>query len=84
MKPPTDVSTILEPEKEVPSIETKSFWDVAVPFSSAIHPLEKSKLDVRGAKESKSVKPGYINVVAAGFILLLSVFLGFVLFLLKG
>ncbi|TKY74482.1 odr-4-like protein [Spatholobus suberectus] len=86
MKAPTDVSTILEPEKEVPSFETKSFWDVAVPSYSEIHLMEdKSKLDGGGeSSSSKTVKPGHINVVAAGLILLLSMLVGFVLFVLKG
>ncbi|XP_061351383.1 uncharacterized protein LOC133296421 [Gastrolobium bilobum] len=86
MKAPIDVSTILEPEKEVLSFETKSFWDVAVPSHSEIHLMEdKSKLDSRGkSSSSKSVKPGHINVVSAGLILLLSVLLGFVFFVLKG
>lgn len=86
MKAPTDVSTILEPEKEVISFKTKSFWDVAVPSNSEIHLMEdKSKLDGRGENTSnRSVKPGHINVVTAGLILLLSVLVGFVLFVLKG
>ncbi|XP_020236112.1 protein odr-4 homolog isoform X1 [Cajanus cajan] len=86
MKAPTDVSTILEPEKEVLSFKTKSFWDVAVPSYSEIHVMEgKSKLGGGGeSSSSKTVKPGHINVVAAGLILLLSVLVGFVLFVLKG
>lgn len=86
MKAPADVSTILEPEKEEISFKTKSFWDVAVPSYSEIHLMEdKSKRD--GGSESsssKTVKPGHINVVAAGLILLLSVLVGFLLFALKG
>lgn len=86
MKAPTDVSTILEPEKEVISFRTKSFWDVAMPSHSEIHLMEdKSKLDGRGESSgNKSVKPRHINVVAAGLILLLSFLVGFVLFNLKG
>ncbi|CAJ2638004.1 unnamed protein product [Trifolium pratense] len=86
MKAPTEVPTILEPEKEVISFKTKSFWDVAVPFYSEIHLLEdKMKLDSRGESSSdKLVKPGHISVVAAGVILLLSILVGFVLFALKG
>ncbi|MED6144844.1 hypothetical protein PIB30_019276 [Stylosanthes scabra] len=87
MKAPTDVSTILELEKEALSIETKSFWDVAVPFSSAIpQPLDKSKTnDSRELRENnKYAKSGHINLVAAGLILLLSILLGFVFFLQKG
>lgn len=84
MKAPIDISTILEPEKEVLSLETKSFWDVAVPFSSEIHLMEnKNKVEGRGESSSKSVKLGYINVAAAGLILLLSVLVGVVLFVLK-
>ncbi|KAK2446342.1 oxidoreductase, zinc-binding dehydrogenase family protein [Trifolium repens] len=86
MKAPTEVSTILEPEKEVISFKTKSFWDVAVPFYSEVHLTEdKMKLDSRGESSSdKLVKPGHISVIAAGFILLLSVLVGFVLFVLRG
>ncbi|XP_027354016.1 protein odr-4 homolog isoform X1 [Abrus precatorius] len=86
MKAPTDVSTILEPEKELLSFKTKSFWDVAVPSYSEIHLVEdKSKLNGEGkSSSSKAVKPAHINVVAAGLILLLSVLVGFVLFFLKG
>lgn len=86
MKAPTDVSTILEPEKEVTSFKTKSFWDVAVPSYSEIHLMEdKSKLDSGGkSSSSKTVKPGHINVVTAGLVLLLSLLVGLVLFVLKG
>lgn len=84
MKAPTDISTILEPENEVLSLETKSFWDVAVPFCSKIHLMEnKNKVEGRRESSSKSVKLGHINVAAAGLILLLSVLVGFVLFVLK-
>ncbi|KAK7351544.1 hypothetical protein VNO77_11086 [Canavalia gladiata] len=88
MKAPTDVSTILEPEKEVPSFRTKSFWDVALPSCVENHLMEdKRKVDGGGeSSSSKTMKPGHghINVVAAGLILLLSVLVGFVLFFLKG
>ncbi|KAK7282923.1 hypothetical protein RIF29_12046 [Crotalaria pallida] len=84
MKAPTDISTILEPEKEVLSLETKSFWDVTVPVSSKLHLMEdKRKLEGTGNSSSKSVKPGHINIVPACLILLLSVLVGFVLFFLK-
>lgn len=86
MKGPTDVSTILEPEKEVLSFKTKSFFDLAVPSNSEIHLMEdKSKHDGGGkSSSSESVKPGHINVVVACLILLLSVLVGFVLLFLKG
>lgn len=86
MKAPTDVSTILEPEKEVISFKTKSFWDIAVPFYSGIQLKEdKKKLNGRGESSSnKSVKQGQISVVAAGLILLLSILVGLVIFVLKG
>ncbi|XP_047175464.1 protein odr-4 homolog [Vigna umbellata] len=86
MKAPMDVSTILEPEKEVLSFKTKSFYDLAMPSNSEIHLMEnKSKHDGGGeSSNSKSAKPGHINAVAAGLILLLSVLIGFVLFFLKG
>lgn len=86
VKAPTDVSSILEPEKEVISFKTKSFWDLAVPSYSEIHLMEdKSKANGReDSSNNKSVSPGHMNVVAAGLILLLSVLIGFVLFVLKG
>ncbi|KAL2340040.1 hypothetical protein Fmac_007980 [Flemingia macrophylla] len=84
IKPPTETSTILEPEKDALSFKTKSFWDVAVPSYSEIHQKE-DKLDGGGkSSTNKIVKPDRINVVAAGLILLLSVLVGFVLFVLKG
>ncbi|RYR50108.1 hypothetical protein Ahy_A07g036685 isoform B [Arachis hypogaea] len=86
MKAPTDVSTILELEKEAISVKTKSFWDVAVPFSSAIpQHLEKSKTDDSRelTENNKSANSGHVNLMAAIFILLLSILLGFVFFLQK-
>lgn len=85
MKAPTEISTILEPEKEVISFKSKSFWDVAVPSYSETHLREdKLKLDGRGESSSnKSAKSGQISVVAAGLILLLSILVGFVFFVLK-
>lgn len=84
MEAPTDVSTIFEPEKEVISFATKSFWDVAVPATETHLMGDKSKLDGRGESGAKSVKPGHINVVAAGLILILAILVGFLLFFLKG
>ncbi|XP_058723925.1 uncharacterized protein LOC131595570 isoform X1 [Vicia villosa] len=74
MEAPTEVSTILEPEKKVISFKTKSFWDVAIPSYSETHLVEdKLKLDGRGESSSnKSAKSGQISVVAAGLIILLS------------
>ncbi|KAJ7958880.1 protein odr-4-like [Quillaja saponaria] len=78
---PTDVSTILEPENDVPSLVTKFFWDVAVPFQSAIHsPSGKSEADRKGESSNKSMKSANVNVGVAGLILLLSLLVGFVLF----
>ncbi|KAK7311725.1 hypothetical protein RJT34_10036 [Clitoria ternatea] len=86
MKAPTDASTILEAEKEMLSLKTKSFWNVAVPSFSEIHVMkDKSKHVSEGESSSrKAGKPGHINVVAACLVLLLSVLVGFVLFFLKG
>ncbi|WVZ19620.1 hypothetical protein V8G54_006942 [Vigna mungo] len=63
MKAPMDVSTILEPEKEVLSFKTKSFFDLAMPSNSEIHLMEnKSKHDGGGdSSNSKSAKPDQIN-----------------------
>ncbi|XP_034200511.1 protein odr-4 homolog isoform X2 [Prunus dulcis] len=81
MEAPTDDSAILEPEIEAPSRVTKSFWDVAVPFSSASRScLEKSGLDtLRGESSRKSIQSSNVNIIAAVIFLLLSIIVGYVL-----
>lgn len=80
MEAPTDDSAILEPEIEAPSTVAKSFWDVAVPFSSASRScLEKSGLDMlRGESSRKSIQSN-VNIMAAVIFLLLSIIVGYVL-----
>ncbi|KAI4308648.1 hypothetical protein L6164_031704 [Bauhinia variegata] len=84
MKAPTDAWTILEPEKEAASLVSKSFWDVAAPFHSSIQPLEEKSRPAGGESSRKSVKQGQVNIVSAIIILLLSILVGFGLFVLKG
>ncbi|KAI4337569.1 hypothetical protein L6164_015967 [Bauhinia variegata] len=81
MKALPDAWTILEPEKEAPSLVTKSFWDAAVPFPLSIQPLEEKS---RSAGGGENPKPGHISIFAAIVIPLLSIPVGFVLFVLKG
>lgn len=89
MEVPTDASKILEPEREAPSVETKSFWDVAVPPSSASSfYLEKSGLDTtRGeiSRESRNNSDVKItsNIIAAVIFLILAIIVGYILVFLK-
>ncbi|KAK4280007.1 hypothetical protein QN277_011692 [Acacia crassicarpa] len=79
-------STILEPEKEASTVTSKSFWDVAVPFGLATQHLEeKGRIEDQRERSSKSSsKPVDINVIAAGFIIVVAVMLGFALLVFKG
>lgn len=85
MEAPRDTSTILEPENEAPSMVTKSFWDVAIPFYSAsISPVEKSGSDTREEIRKKSTKSDNVNVMGAALFLFLSILVGFVLYVVSG
>lgn len=84
MDAPTDASTILEPEMDPPALNTESFWDAAVPFSSTCS-LDCSSSQKKGVvtsqeNESKSAKPTDFNFKAAVLILILSVLVGLVLY----
>ncbi|XP_018848697.2 protein odr-4 homolog [Juglans regia] len=85
MEAPAIASTILEPEIEAaPSLVTKSFWDVANPFHSASSlPLEKSGGHAREENGKESTKSNNVNVKAAIFFLLLSILVGFVLYVVR-
>lgn len=83
MEAPTDLSLILEPESEaVPLMIKGSIWDAATPFRSA----SNSSRDKGGAPEMnaetnrKMAKSGNVNIMAAVFILLLAIIIGFILF----
>ncbi|KAK9930110.1 hypothetical protein M0R45_027166 [Rubus argutus] len=89
MEVPTDASNILEPEREAPSVETKSFWDVAAPPSSAsTFYLEKSGLDTsrressRKSRDNSDVKITS-NFIAAVIFLFLAIIVGYILVFLK-
>lgn len=77
MEAPSDSSTILEPEKEAPSLVTKPFWDVAIP-------LEKNGIDTREESRKKSTKSNNLNIVGAILLLLLSIVVGLVLYVVRG
>lgn len=89
MEVPTDASKILEPEREAPSVETKSFWDVAVPPSSASSSyLERSGLDTsRGESSQKSRDSSHVkitsNIIAAVVFLVLAIIVGYIFVFLK-
>ncbi|PRQ20901.1 hypothetical protein RchiOBHm_Chr7g0233191 [Rosa chinensis] len=85
MEVPTDASKILEPEREAPSAVTKSFWDVAVPLSTASSScLEKGGPDAsRGESSQKStdttdakITP---NIIAAAVFLIVAIIVGYIL-----
>ncbi|KAJ4823725.1 hypothetical protein Tsubulata_044048 [Turnera subulata] len=78
---PSDNSTIIQPEKEAPSLIIKSFWDVAVPQNSVPGiSLEASrKVDRNAVTSRESIKSSNFSVFAAVFILFLSILVGFLL-----
>uniref|UniRef100_A0A2N9F685 Protein odr-4 homolog n=1 Tax=Fagus sylvatica TaxID=28930 RepID=A0A2N9F685_FAGSY len=85
MEAPSDASTILEPEIDAPSLVTKSFWDVAIPFNSASSsPLGKSGIDPREESSKKSTKSNNLNIMGAILFLLLSILVGSVLYVVRG
>lgn len=81
MEAPTDPSTYLQPEVEAPSLNTESFWDVAVPNHVApVSSLEKSRqVDVSVESSRQSNQPFNFNVLAAVCLLLFAILVGFVL-----
>ncbi|CAK9157905.1 unnamed protein product [Ilex paraguariensis] len=90
MEASIDESTILEPETEAPTsttLATKSFWEMAVPFSSASVPdcssLKNSRDDTCRGSHSESDKSVGFNIWAAVLGLILSVLVGLVLFVFR-
>ena len=85
MEAPSDASTILEPEIDAPSLVTKSFWDVAIPFNSASSsPFGKSGIGTREESSKKSTKSNNLNIMGAILFLLLSILVGTVLYVVRG
>nr|XP_023885492.1 protein odr-4 homolog isoform X2 [Quercus suber]POE69549.1 protein odr-4 like [Quercus suber] len=85
MEAPSDSTTILEPEKEAPSLVTKPFWDMAIPFNSAsCSSLEKNGIDTREESGKKSTRSNSLNIVGAILFLLLSIVVGLVLYVVRG
>lgn len=87
MDAPTDASTILEPETDPPALNTKSFWDAAVPFSSTssqdCSSSQKKGVVTSQENERKSAKPTDFNFKAAVLILILSILVGLALYTFK-
>ncbi|GAV72025.1 hypothetical protein CFOL_v3_15514 [Cephalotus follicularis] len=80
MEAPSDASKVLEPEVEAPSLITKSFWEVVVPFSYAsISSSEKSRTVSTRAESGQATNFTVVGLVAAVFFLILSVIVGFLL-----
>ncbi|XVF64936.1 hypothetical protein PTKIN_Ptkin09bG0206500 [Pterospermum kingtungense] len=80
MEAPKDALTILEPEEEGPGVITRSFWDVALPYSSAPNTSQEKSREITSTENSqKTIKSLNVNFIAAVFFLLLSVLVGYVL-----
>ncbi|KAH9756058.1 Oxidoreductase zinc-binding dehydrogenase family protein [Citrus sinensis] len=77
----SDSSSILDVEVEAPSVISKSFWDVVVPFSSGGSSSSSASKGIETSKEKTEypVKTANFNIMAAVFFLLLSILVGFVL-----
>lgn len=83
MEAPTDPSTFLEPEIEAPTLATKSFLDVAVPFNSAFsseYPLQKRETGTREESNRKPTQSADLTMIIAVLLVFLSIFVGWVLF----
>lgn len=79
MEAPTDASTILEPETEAPTLgttTTKSFWDVAILYTSESKPPLSEK-SIINSKKSKMADN--FNIMAAVLTLIVSIFVGLAL-----
>ncbi|KAA8538220.1 hypothetical protein F0562_027957 [Nyssa sinensis] len=88
MEAPTEFSTILEPETEAPTSTTESFWDMAVPFSSASSPdyssLKNNRTDTSKQIDKNPTKSANFNITSAVMILVFSILVGLVLFVIRG
>ena len=83
MEAPTDPSTFLEPETEAPTLTTKSFLDVAIPFNSAFsseYHSQKREIGTREESNQKPTKSADFTMIIAVLLVFLSVFVGWVLF----
>lgn len=85
MEASIDDSLILEPEIEAPSLVSKSFWNVAIPFySEACSPLGRSGGDTREESRKVATKSDNVNIMGALLFLLLATLVGFVLYNIRG
>lgn len=78
MEAPEDDSTLVQPEKELPSLTATSFWDVAAPsyLASDVAQIEcKSRNDPTNGDPKKSTTTNF-NGVVAGIVLLIAIILG--------
>lgn len=83
MEAPIDPSTFLEPEIEAPTLATKSFLDVAVPFNSAFsseYPLQKRETGTREESNRKPTQSADLTMIIAVLLVFLSIFVGWVIF----
>lgn len=87
METPMDMTSVLEPEKEVISLSAELFWDVAVPFHSTETSLVKNNRNddtKTGSDVISGSKSSGINIMVAIFVLILAVIIGFVLLFMMG
>lgn len=87
METPMDMTSVLEPEKEVISLSAELFWDVAVPFHSTETSLVKNNRNddtKTGSNVISGSKSSGINIMVAIFVLILAVIIGFVLLFMMG
>lgn len=85
MEASIDDSLILEPEIEAPSLVSKSFWNMAIPFyTEACSPLGRSGGDTREESRRVATKSDSVNIMGALLFLLLATLVGFVLYNIRG
>ncbi|XP_074320468.1 uncharacterized protein LOC141657211 [Silene latifolia] len=79
---PTDDS-FMEPEKELPNLTARSFWDATTPLYRASDDAvnkRKSRVEAVKGDANNSVTSGNIKGIFAAFILLIAVIIGSLLF----
>ncbi|KAL8223059.1 hypothetical protein R6Q57_020458 [Mikania cordata] len=85
MEAPMDAATILEPEGESITLSTNSFWEIAIPWSPELKTSSVNNSDnkssVSGSRHFD--KSSNISIIAALVILVLSILVGFMLFVFK-
>lgn len=85
MEASIDDSLILEPEIEAPSLVSKSFWNMAIPFYTEVcSPLGRSGGDTREESRKVATKSDNVNIMGALLFLLLATLVGFVLYNIRG